>query len=104
MLVIAFFIIALGFYDLAVSKGWIKIRIGRHMGVPMGFLGGYFAGLVGMGGPPPLVFSNQRLKDPNSIRLMLNLYSTSNILFRLSFHKHMDGGCFKNPNLNMSLC
>lgn len=90
MLIIALFIIALGFYDLAVNKGWIKIKIGRHMGVPMGFLGGYFAGLVGMGGPPPLVFLIQQVKDPSSIRLMLNLYFTSNILFRLAFYEHMD--------------
>ncbi|MFN4012684.1 MAG: sulfite exporter TauE/SafE family protein [Aquificaceae bacterium] len=89
MLVIGLFITALGLYDLAVGKGWIRLRISRHMGVPMGFLGGFFAGLVGMGGPPPLVFLIQHVKDPSSVRLMLNLYFTSNILFRLSFYEHM---------------
>ncbi|MFN7065574.1 MAG: sulfite exporter TauE/SafE family protein [Aquificaceae bacterium] len=90
LMLIALFIIFLGFYDLLVHKSLIPFRIGRHMGVPMGFLGGYFAGLVGMGGPPPLIFLIQQIKDPSSIKLMLNLYFTSNILLRLTFYKRME--------------
>ncbi len=90
LFIVATFIILLGLYDLGVHKGWLRIRLGDHMGVPMGFLGGFFAGLVGMGGPPPLVFLAQRLKDPQSIKLMLNIYFTSNILFRLSFYNYLD--------------
>ncbi|MDM7266408.1 MAG: sulfite exporter TauE/SafE family protein [Aquificaceae bacterium] len=88
--VVAGFISLLGLYDLAVYKGWLRLQINRHMGIPVGFWGGFFAGLVGMGGPPPLVFLTQHLQDPTSIRLMLNLFFTSNILFRLSFYNYMD--------------
>ncbi|MCS6957716.1 MAG: sulfite exporter TauE/SafE family protein [Aquificaceae bacterium] len=88
--VIGFFIVFLGLYDLGVSRGWIKIGLSRHMGVPVGFLGGLFAGLVGMGGPPPLVFLSQHITDPHSIRLMLNTYFTFNILFRLFFYQSLE--------------
>ena len=89
-ILIGAFIVLLGFYDLALQRGWIKIRMGRHMGMPVGFLGGLSAGLVGMGGPPPLVFLAQHLKDANSIRLMLNLYFASNVVFRLAAYKHLE--------------
>ncbi|RMH80747.1 MAG: sulfite exporter TauE/SafE family protein [Acidobacteria bacterium] len=89
-LLIGLFILYLGLYDLAVQKGLIKLRMNRYMGVPMGFLSGIFAGLVGMGGPPPVVFLNQLLKDSQSIRLMLNLFFTSNILIRLLFYGGFD--------------
>ncbi len=84
------FIVLLGLYDLAVQKEWIRIRIGRHMGMPMGFLGGFSAGLVGMGGPPPLVFLAQHIKDPSSIRLILNLYFASNVILRLVAYRHLE--------------
>ena len=88
-LAIGFFIASLGVYDLMVQKGLLNLRLSRHMGLPMGFLGGLFAGLVGMGGPPPVVFLNQHLKDPVSIRLTLNLFFTSNIFFRLAFYESL---------------
>ncbi|MEN3028849.1 MAG: sulfite exporter TauE/SafE family protein [Aquificaceae bacterium] len=89
-LLIGVFIVLIGFYDLLVNRGWLRVRLDRRMGFPVGFLGGLFAGLVGMGGPPPLVFLSQQLKDPRSIKLMLNLYFTSNILFRLTFYQQME--------------
>ncbi len=89
-MIIGIFILALGFYNLLVQKGLFKIRLARQMGLPVGFLGGLFAGLVGMGGPPPLVFLSQHLSDPSSIRLMLNLYFTSNIIIRLGFYQGFD--------------
>lgn len=89
-LIIGLFIVCLGLYDLAVQRGLIRLRISRHAGVPMGFLSGIFAGLVGMGGPPPVVFLNQLLKDTQSIKLMLNLFFTSNILIRLLFYGGFD--------------
>lgn len=89
-ILIGTFIVLLGFYDLALQRGWIRIRIGRHMGVPVGFLGGLFAGLVGMGGPPPLVFLVQHLREVNSIRLMLNLYFASNVILRLVAYRHLE--------------
>lgn len=89
-LLIALFIILLGLYDLLVQKKLLKLKLGRRAGPFMGFLGGLFAGLVGMGGPPPVVFLNQQLRDPQSIRLMLNLLFTSNIFFRLAFYHSFD--------------
>ncbi len=89
-LTIGAFILALGLYDLAVQRGLIHLKLGRHMGAPVGFLGGLFAGLVGMGGPPPLVYLSQHLSDPYSVRLMLNLYFTSNILIRLAFYQSFE--------------
>ncbi|RMH04244.1 MAG: sulfite exporter TauE/SafE family protein, partial [Aquificota bacterium] len=86
--VIGLFIASLGLYDFLVQKGLLSFRLNRHMGLPMGFLGGLFAGLVGMGGPPPVVFLNQQLKDSCSIRLTLNLFFTSNILLRLLFYQN----------------
>lgn len=89
-IVIGLFILALGLYDLLVQKGYLKLRLGIRAGLFAGFLGGFFAGLVGMGGPPPVVYLNQHLSDPCSIRLMLNLYFTSNILLRWSFYTGFD--------------
>ncbi|MCS6998171.1 MAG: sulfite exporter TauE/SafE family protein [Aquificaceae bacterium] len=89
-LLIGVFIVLIGLYDLLVNKGWLRLRFGKRMALPVGFLGGLFAGLVGMGGPPPVVFLSQQLKDPRSIKLMLNLYFTSNILLRLTFYQQME--------------
>ncbi|MEJ5338598.1 MAG: sulfite exporter TauE/SafE family protein [Aquificaceae bacterium] len=89
-IIIGTFILTLGIYNLLVQKGFFKVRLSRHAGVPVGFVGGLFAGLVGMGGPPPLVFLSQHISDPYSIRLMLNLYFTSNILVRLGFYQGFD--------------
>ncbi len=89
-LTIGAFILALGVYNMLVQRGLFKVRLGRHMAFPVGFFGGLFAGLIGMGGPPPLVFLSQHISDPSSIRLMLNLYFTSNILIRLSFYQNFD--------------
>ncbi|MCX8059584.1 MAG: sulfite exporter TauE/SafE family protein [Aquificaceae bacterium] len=88
-LVIGTLIVLLGLYDLLVSKKRLELYFGRHWGMPIGFVGGFFAGLVGMGGPPPLVFLRQHLSDPCSIRLMLNLYFTSNIILRLTFYHQL---------------
>lgn len=85
-IVIGLFILTLGLYDLLVQKGYLRLKLSVHAGFFAGFLGGLFAGLVGMGGPPPVVYLNQHLSDPYSIRLMLNLYFTSNIILRLSFY------------------
>lgn len=89
-LIIGIFIVFLGLYDLSLHKGWLSLRLGSGMATPAGFLGGLFAGLVGMGGPPPLVFLSQHFTDPYSLRLMLNLYFTSNILLRLVFYKQFN--------------
>ncbi|MCS7307958.1 MAG: sulfite exporter TauE/SafE family protein [Aquificaceae bacterium] len=89
-LTIGCFTVLLGLYDLAVSKGWLKVKLSKKTGLIAGFLGGFFAGLVGMGGPPPLVFLSQQIKDPYSVRLMLNVYFTFNIILRLLFYQSFD--------------
>ncbi len=89
-LIIGVFILLLGFYDLLVQSGKLRLRLGRRSGPLAGFLGGLFAGLVGLGGPPPAVYLNQNTQDPRSFKLMLNIYFTSNILLRLLFYGVQD--------------
>jgi len=85
---IGIFILVLGFYDFLVQKGWLKLKLKQSFlnGVFAGFLGGLAAGLVGMGGPPPVVYLNQVCKDVESFKLTLALYFTFNVLTRAFFY------------------
>jgi len=88
-LLIGFFILGLGIYDLLVQKGLIRkfsMKEGTLASLGVGFVGGFFAGLVGMGGPPPVVYLNQVLEDVEEFKSTLTLFFTSNILFRILFY------------------
>lgn len=85
-LIIGLFILSLGLYDLLVQKGSLrrfKLERGLITGAGAGFMGGFFAGLIGMGGPPPVVYLNQVLDDVEEFKSTLTLFFTSNIIFRL---------------------
>lgn len=85
-LLIGVFIFALGVYDLVVQRGFVSIARMREKALTtfgVGFVGGFFAGLIGMGGPPPVVYLNQILEDIEEFKSTLTLFFTSNILFRL---------------------
>ncbi|MDQ7038991.1 MAG: sulfite exporter TauE/SafE family protein [Aquificota bacterium] len=91
---IGIFIVLLGLYDLAVQKGVaerVRLKESVVLGVVFGFLGGFFAGLVGIGGPPPVVYLNQITSDINRLKVTLNLFFVSNIFFRTVFYT-LEGG------------
>ena len=91
---IGLFIVVLGIYDLMVQGGpFSKISLRRSLpaGVFFGFLGGFFAGLVGMGGPPPVVYLNQTVRDPDTFRVTINAFFASNIALRTFFYIAEDG-------------
>ncbi len=84
-LLIGVFILLLGVYDLGVQRGVlskIALRRSLHTGLFFGFVGGFFAGLVGIGGPPPVVYLNQVVKNVEVFKLTLNFFFASNIIVR----------------------
>ena len=85
---IGIFILSLGFYDFLVQKGWLKVRLKESFfnGILAGFLGGLSAGLVGMGGPPPVVYLNQVCKDIERFKMTLAIYFSFNVLTRVFFY------------------
>ncbi len=101
-LLIGTFIIILGVYDLAVQRGFLKRLSLKESGLGSlgaGFLGGLFAGLIGMGGPPPVVYLNQVIKDVEEFKSTLTLFFISNILFRMLFYRLEGGMEFFHPYL-----
>ncbi len=85
-LLIGVFILLLGVYDLLVQKGKLS-RFSMRKSILTSFLvgsvGGFFAGLIGMGGPPPVVYLNQVVEDIEEFKTTLTLFFTSNIIFRI---------------------
>ncbi len=101
-LLIGVFIFALGVYDLAVQRGKLplaRMKERSSLTIAVGFVGGFFAGLIGMGGPPPVVYLNQILEDVEEFKSTLTLFFTSNILFRLVSYKVQGGMEFFSPDL-----
>ncbi|EDP76663.1 sulfite exporter TauE/SafE family protein [Hydrogenivirga sp. 128-5-R1-1] len=87
--VIGIFILLLGLYDLLVQRGALlkfSMRDRARNSLAVGFVGGFFAGLIGMGGPPPVVYLNQVLEDLDEFKTTLTLFFTSNIVFRILFY------------------
>lgn len=87
--VIGVFILLLGLYDLLVQRGALlkfSMRDRARNSLAVGFVGGFFAGLIGMGGPPPVVYLNQVLEDLDEFKTTLTLFFTSNIVFRILFY------------------
>jgi len=96
-LVIGAFILFLGVYDLLVQTGYLSkfsVKESKPATLSVGFLGGLFAGLVGMGGPPPVVYLNQVLEDVEEFKTTLTLFFTSNIIFRVLSYALEGGGEF----------
>lgn len=85
---IGVFILLLGFYDFLVQRGLLKIRLKRSTlnGFFAGLLGGLSAGLVGMGGPPPVIYLNQVCTDIEKFKITLALYFSFNVLTRVFFY------------------
>ena len=101
-LLIGLFILSLGIYDLLVQRGTLSkfsMKKSTFASLGVGFIGGFFAGLVGMGGPPPVVYLNQVLEDVDEFKSTLTLFFTSNILFRILFYG-LQGGA---EHFNMSM-
>jgi uncharacterized membrane protein YfcA len=98
--VIGAFILLLGIYDLLVQGRVLKsLSLKRTTAGSFffGFVGGFFAGLIGMGGPPPVVYLNQVLEDVEEFKSTLTLFFTSNILFRLLFYGTEGGMEYFSP-------
>ncbi len=92
--IIGTFILFLGIFDLLVQKKYLKkLKLKRSVfnSLFSGFLGGLFAGLVGMGGPPPVVYLNQVIEDIGKFKTTLNLFFTSNIVIRLLSYASLGG-------------
>ncbi len=105
MKLIGLFIFSLGLYDLLVQRGTLKkvaLKDSPRLAVIFGFIGGFFAGLVGMGGPPPVVYLNQVIKDVGKFKTTLTLFFTSNILFRILFYEVEGGSEFLDPSMFLS--
>ena len=99
-LTIGVFVLFLGLYDLFVQKGVLsRLSIKEHFlwSLSAGFLGGFFAGLVGMGGPPPVVYLNQVIEEVEEFKATLTLFFTSNIAFRTFFYWLEGGAGFFEP-------
>lgn len=91
---IGLFILTLGVYDLTVQTGLLgrwRIKEGPFTGFTFGFLGGFFAGLIGMGGPPPVVYLNQVCRCKDTFKITLTLFFTSNIILRTVFYLREGG-------------
>jgi len=86
--VIGFFVLLLGVYDLLVQTNSLKLRLkaSPFVGTVIGLLSGLFAGLIGMGGPPPVVYLNQVCKDINTYKVTLSVFFSSNVIFRIIFY------------------
>ncbi len=98
--IIGVFVLFLGVYDLFVQKGGLSrlsMRENPLWSLSAGFLGGFFAGLVGMGGPPPVVYLNQVVKGVDEFKATLTLFFTSNIVFRTVFYWLEGGADFFEP-------
>ena len=96
-LIIGFFILLLGVYDLSVQglnlRG-ISMKESAALGVVSGFVGGLFAGLIGMGGPPPVVYLNQVERDVDVFKATLTFFFISNILFRVVAYNALGGQAY----------
>ena len=101
---IGVFILFLGLYDFFVQRGWLKVRLKESFfnGILAGFLGGLSAGLVGMGGPPPVVYLNQVCKDIERFKITLALYFSFNVLTRVFFYLVYGGMGLWNGELILS--
>ncbi len=96
------FILFLGLYDLLVQKGILEklsLRESLWGSLGAGFLGGFFAGLIGMGGPPPVVYLNQVLEDIEEFKSTLTMFFTSNIIFRMVFYWSEGGLEYLSPDM-----
>ncbi len=84
-ILIGVFISFLGLYDFLVQREKLKLRFKANFlnGLFMGFLGGIFAGLVGIGGPPPVVYLNQVCKSVNVFKITLSFYFSFNVITRM---------------------
>ncbi len=99
------FILLMGIYDLAVQKGKLenfKMSEGTFTTIGVGFIAGVFAGLIGMGGPPPVVYLNQIMKDIDQLKLTLSVFFTSNICFRLLSYQLQGGTQYIDTSLILS--
>jgi len=85
---IGLFILSLGIYDVLVQNNYLKIRLKKSafLGILAGFLSGIFAGLIGMGGPPPVVYLNQIYKDVDRFKITLTFFFGTNVLLRIIFY------------------
>lgn len=99
---IGVFVLLLGVYDLLVMRGHLRrfsIREGAFTSFSVGFVGGFLAGFVGMGGPPPVVYLNQVLHDLEEFKATLTLFFTSNIILRAFFYALEGGASFLDGKL-----
>ncbi|AAC06499.1 putative protein [Aquifex aeolicus VF5] len=82
------FVLFLGIYDFLVQTNSLKFRLkaSPFVGVFTGFLSGIFAGLIGMGGPPPVVYLNQVCRDLNTYKITLSFFFATNVVFRIIFY------------------
>ena len=96
------FILLLGLYDLLVQKGLLSqlsMRKSYLNSLLVGFVGGLFAGLIGMGGPPPVVYLNQVLEDVEEFKTTLTFFFTSNIIFRILSYSTQGGAEYFSTDL-----
>jgi len=91
---IGLFLLSLGLWDAYADRVSLRIRREALWGFLSGLLGGLFAGLVGMGGPPPAVFLKRVCEDPLRVKSTLALYFTFNVLARLLFYGLYGGFAF----------
>ncbi len=104
-LLIGLFIFILGIYDFLVQIGVLyefSLKKSFGVGVGFGFLGGFFAGLIGIGGPPPVVYLNQILGNVDEFKSTLTLFFISNILFRITSYCLQGGADLFDLNLILS--
>lgn len=85
---IGLFILFLGFYDYLVQSKKLRFSLkpSPFNGFVAGFLSGIFAGLIGMGGPPPVVYLNQVCKDIERFKATLTFFFGTNVLMRIFFY------------------
>ncbi|RUM31074.1 MAG: sulfite exporter TauE/SafE family protein [Aquifex sp.] len=95
------FVLFLGIYDFLVQTNSLrlKLKVSRLVGIITGFLSGLFAGLIGMGGPPPVVYLNQVCKDLNTYKVTLSVFFATNVIFRIIFYLLYGGTDYWNYEL-----